>query len=74
MTGSLPRIAALAALLIASAASAQKPAAFTAISPIFGQLVRFSMPTTFVAASERTNGPSYVREAVLKGETVSRWT
>jgi hypothetical protein len=74
MTGSLPRIAALAALLIASAASAQDPAAFTAISRIFGQFVRVSMPMTFVAASERTNGPSYVREAVLKGETVSRWT
>jgi hypothetical protein len=45
------------------------------ISPIFGQLVRFSLPSTFApAAFEKTNGPSYIREAVLKGETVTAWT
>jgi hypothetical protein len=76
-------IAALSVLLIpASQARAQAPAAKTAmpssvtvISPIFGQLVRFSMPSTFAPASfENTNGPSYIREAVLKGETVKAWT
>src|SRR3954471_4416485 len=72
-------------ILLASAptASAQSPAApkaamppsFTVISPIFGQLVRFAMPSTFApAAFEKTNGPSYIREAVLKGETVQAWT
>ncbi len=51
------------------------PPSYTLISPIFGQLVRFSMPSTFAPASfEKTNGPSYIREAVLKGETVSAWT
>ena len=37
-------------MLIASAASAQgpAPAAFKVISPIFGQLVTFSMPANFV--------------------------
>jgi hypothetical protein len=50
------------------------PASFTVISPIYGQLVRFSMPSTFVAAAENVNGPSYIREAVLKGETVKQWT
>jgi hypothetical protein len=74
MTRILGRIAALGALLISSAASAETPSAFTAISPVFGQLVTLSMPMTFVAASEKTTGPSYIREAVLKGETVNRWT
>src|SRR5258705_12772525 len=63
-------------VLIVSAASAQAPApaAFRVISPIFGQLVTFSMPANFVVVSENSNGPSYIREAVLKGETVNRWT
>ena len=75
----------LASALTASAQSpatpktaAPKPAmppSVTVISPIFGQLVRFSLPSTFAAVSfEKTNGPSYIREAVLKGETVEAWT
>jgi hypothetical protein len=71
---------ALSGVLAASPASAQAPApkgmpsSFTVISPIYGQLVRFSMPSNFVGAFENVNGPSYIREAVLKGETVSAWT
>jgi hypothetical protein len=72
-------------MLLASAptASAQSPAApkpatppsVTVISPIFGQLVRFALPPAFAPVSfEKTNGPSYIREAVLKGETVQAWT
>jgi hypothetical protein len=62
--------------LLASPVSAQAPApaAFTVISPIFSQLVAFSMPSSFVTAYENTNGPNYIREAVLKGETVKDWT
>src|ERR1700712_2392354 len=60
--------------LLGSAASAEGPPAFKVISPIFGQLVTFSMPQAFVVVGENTNGPSYIREAVLKGETASRWT
>src|ERR1700754_4910218 len=75
-------IAALSVLLIPAApARAQAPVAksgmppsLTVISPIYGQLVRFSMPSTFVLAFENTNGPSYIREAVLKGETAKAWT
>jgi hypothetical protein len=74
MFKSLRWIVALGALLVSSAASAQQPRAFTVISPVFGQLVSFSMPMTFVAASEKTTGANYIREAVLKGETVNRWT
>jgi hypothetical protein len=50
------------------------PASFTVISPIFGQLVRFSMPSGFVTVFEDTKGPNYIREAVPKGETAEQWT
>jgi hypothetical protein len=60
--------------MLGSAASAEGPPAFKVISPIFGQLVTFSMPSAFVVIGENTNGPSYIREAVLKGETATRWT
>lgn len=66
-------LAALGALF-ATIASAEGPPAFRVISPIFGQLVTFSMPQTFVVIGENTKGPSYIREAVLKGETADRWT
>ncbi len=32
------------------------------------------MPQTFVVIGENTKGPSYIREAVLKGETADHWT
>jgi len=73
MTTAKALMAALGALF-ASAASAQAPATFTAISPVFGQLVAFSMPSGFVVVSENANEPNYIREAMLKGETVDRWT
>jgi hypothetical protein len=75
MTRARMSSAALGALL-ASSAAAQSPApsAFTVISPIFGQLVTFSLPTSFVTVFENTNGPNYTREAVPKGETVKSWT
>jgi len=66
--------AALCALL-ATSASAQSPStALKVISPIFGQLVMFSLPASFATVFENTKGTNYVREAVLKGETVKSWT
>ena len=53
---------------------ATMPASVTVISPVFGQLVRFSMPSNFVAASENTKDAFYIREAVPRGETVEAWT
>ena len=50
------------------------PPSFIAISPIFGQLVAFSQPSNFVAASEKANGSQYLREAVPRGETTDDWT
>ncbi|MBN8993118.1 MAG: hypothetical protein J0H42_33205 [Rhizobiales bacterium] len=63
-------------VLLASSAAAQDPApsTFTVISPIFGQLVTFSLPGGFTTVFENTNGPNYIREAVPKGETAKSWT
>ena len=67
--------AALAAsLLLAVAAQAQAPQSFRVISPIFGQLVSFAMPSNFTVVFENTRGGHYIREAVLKDETPERWT
>ena len=46
------------------------------ISPIFHQLVAFSQPAEFDVhtASETSREKSYLREMVLQGETVERWT
>lgn len=66
--------AAFGIVFIATAARAEAPAPLRVISPIFSQLVMFSMPASFVAVTEGTRGPSYIREAVPKGETTDRWT
>jgi hypothetical protein len=75
------RLAAFVAIALLSApelpAHAETPAApasFTVISPVFGQLVRFSIPASFVTAHENTQDNFYIREAVPKGETVNQWT
>ena len=64
----------LAALALPLSVRAESLAVFKVISPIFSQLVTFSMPSNFVTAFETTAGPHYTREAVLKGQTVERWT
>lgn len=66
--------AALAASLLLAAAQAQAPPSLRVISPVFGQLVSFTMPSDFVAAFENAEGDHYVRAAVLKDETPERWT
>jgi hypothetical protein len=58
----------------AAAQGTKGPAAVTVVSPIFGQLVSFSQPANFVPASENAGAASYIRESVLKGETVKQWT
>lgn len=44
------------------------------ITPIFGQLLVTAFPPGFVPAYENTNGGHYIRESVLKGENVNKWT
>jgi hypothetical protein len=56
------------------AESPEPSASLTLISPVFGQLVRFSMPANFAAVSESTKDTFYIREAVPKGETVKQWS
>ena len=61
-------------LLLAATAQGQTPQSLRVISPIFGQLVAFAMPSNFTAVFEDTKGSHYIREAVLKGETPESWT
>jgi hypothetical protein len=44
------------------------------ISPIFSQLVVFSLPDDFTMFSEHTQGTQYIREAVLTGESTMKWS
>lgn len=44
------------------------------ISPVFGQLVAYQQPTAFRTVFEDAKPQGYLREAVLAGETVERWT
>ena len=44
------------------------------ISPIFGQLVMFSLPRRFKTAFENTKDNGYIREAVPESESVERWS
>lgn len=44
------------------------------VSPIFGQLLVTAFPSGFTLAFEKTNGGQYIREAVLQGESVEKWT
>jgi hypothetical protein len=70
----LVAIGLLGASAMPSRAENPAPASVTVISPVFGQLVRFSMPANFVAASENTVEKFYIREAVPRGETAGAWT
>ena len=54
--------------------SAEDAPVFKVISPIFSQLVAFSMPAKFVTVFENTSNGHYTREAVPKGENTERWT
>jgi hypothetical protein len=54
--------------------SAEDMPTFKVISPIFSQLVAFSMPARFVTVFENTSNGHYTREAVPKGENTERWT
>src|SRR5689334_4552693 len=64
-----------AAALLASSAHAQTPApgSVMVVSPVYSQLVAFSIPANFVAGAERNDGSAYTREAVPKGETAEKW-
>ncbi len=55
-------------------ADASKGGGMTTIAPIFSQLVMVSLPAGFTTVNEQSNDRQYIREAVLKGETVDQWS
>lgn len=55
-------------------ASGNAPAGPAVISPIFSQLVMFTLPAGFKTVFEHPTADRYIREAVLDGETVDRWS
>ncbi len=64
----------LAVLGMMSLSAIAEEAAPTAISPIFGRIVTFTLPRDFITISEQPTDVKYIREAVLKGETADRWS
>jgi hypothetical protein len=62
---------------LASAGDTAKPSddePKTVISPIFDQLVAFTLPPGFTTVFEQPSATSYIREAVPTGETVDKWS
>lgn len=49
-------------------------ASVTAVSPVYSELVAFSLPSAFETVHQNAGAKSYIREAVLKGETVDKWS
>jgi len=65
------------ALFCGSLALAQTAATARIATPVFSQLVMFSLPPEFGSpkpTSERNNGTFYIREQVPDGETLARWS
>ncbi|MGH8134497.1 MAG: hypothetical protein ACRETG_13390 [Steroidobacteraceae bacterium] len=64
-----------AALSIAASAAAQSPAgAVRSVTPVFHQLVAFTLPSTFKSAYEKAGASFYIHEHVPEGQTVNDWT
>ena len=70
-----PLVAISCLLAVCAAAQAPHADSFQIITPVFHQLVAFNLPPGFkIDAPEQGNAKSYLRETVLKGETVEHWT
>lgn len=63
-----------AADLLHTTSHREEATSILAISPIFSQLVAFKMPLAFHVVNEQTSAHSYIREAVLQGETAEQWS
>jgi hypothetical protein len=64
----------LAASMTSAHAQSQPVSARFTLSPLYSQLVAFSMPAGFQEVFEKDSGPTYIREAVPVGETFEQWT
>ena len=68
---------ALGGVTLAGAVPAESEPHISSISPVFHQLVGFSLPPEFksvTAAYEKSSGFFYIREHVPQGESVDHWT
>lgn len=63
-----------AATPAATPAGAAAPRGQFAVSPIYSQLIGFTLPPGFKVVHENDAGTQYVREAVPEGESVEKWT
>jgi len=69
----------LASIVLQSGAVAESPAAapVAAITPVFAQLVMFSLPPEFKSQKptyEKNSGSFYIRQQVPEGETLGKWS
>jgi hypothetical protein len=60
--------------MFVAAAHADGTATFTAVTPIFSQVIALRTPTQFMMVNEETKGGSYIQESVKAGDTVDRWS
>jgi hypothetical protein len=60
--------------MFVAAAHADGNATFTAVTPIFSQVIALETPTQFRMVNEETKGGSYLQESVKSGDTVDRWS
>src|ERR1022692_2889924 len=60
--------------MFAAAARADGNATFTAVTPIFSQVIALEYPTQFKMVNEEAKGGSYIQESVKAGDTVDRWS
>lgn len=47
---------------------------FASITPVFSQLLVFTLPKGFRPVIQNVNGPAYIQVSVLAGETLQQWT
>ncbi|CUW39922.1 conserved protein of unknown function [Magnetospirillum sp. XM-1] len=65
----------LAGLLpVMAATAAPATEAMQVVTPVFSQLVGYSVPGNFVPAAENSTAEQYIQELVLSGQTVESWT
>lgn len=75
MKAGKPSVAFSCLLAVCAVAQAPHADSFQVITPVFHQLVAYSLPAGFqLNPPEQVNAKSYLRETVLKGETPEHWT
>jgi hypothetical protein len=70
----LSPLALMAMTVISAAVQAAASPSFTAVTPIFGQVIALRYPSQFRMANEETKGNYYLQESVKSGETVDQWS